>query len=240
VHYALKILDLSGYIEYIEDTDKRSKLLFITQRDDLYKGSGFGAGVETLLQVVLRSYTGLFSDYVYINETLLSERTGLTHHQVYEGLKFLSAHRIIHYIPAKKVPTIYYTQNREELKYLDIPSPVYEERKERRQKRIEEVIHYGSSDIECRSQMLLRYFGEKNAQACGHCDVCLAKKRADAGDSMISLIINEILNLTGESEMALDRLIHSLHFPRAQVIEAIRFLCDNGQLILEDNKIRKS
>jgi ATP-dependent DNA helicase RecQ len=238
VHYALKILDLSGYIEYIEDTDKRSKLLFTTQRDDLYKGSGFNADIEKLLQIILRSYTGLFADYVYINETLLAERAGLTPHQVYENLKFLSAHHIIHYIPAKKIPTIYYAQNREELKYIDIPASVYEERKKRRQKRIEEVIHYGSSDIECRSQMLLQYFGEKDARPCSHCDVCLAKKRADAGDSMTPLIINEILNLTGKGEIALDKLIHSLRFPKAQVIEAIRFLSDNEQLILEDNKIR--
>jgi ATP-dependent DNA helicase RecQ len=239
VHHALKILDLSGYIEYIEDTDKRSKLLFTTQRDDLYKGSGFGADTENLLQVVLRSYTGLFSDYVYINETLLAERTGLTAHQVYENLKFLTAHRLIHYIPAQKVPTIYYTQNREELKYLEIPSPVYEERKERRQKRVEEVIHYGSSDIECRSRMLLRYFGEKDAQACGHCDVCLAKKQADAGNSMMKLIIGEIQRLTEEDEVALDKMVHSLPYPKVRVIEAIRFLCDNKQLILTDNKIRK-
>jgi ATP-dependent DNA helicase RecQ len=238
VHYALKILDLSGYIEYIEDTDKRSKLLFTTQRDDLYRGAGFNADIEKLLRIILRSYTGLFADYVYINETLLAERTGQTPHQVYESLKFLSAHHIIHYVPAKKVPVIYYIQNREELKHIDIPFSVYEERKERRQKRVEEVIHYGSSDIECRSQMLLRYFGEKDARSCGHCDVCLAKKQADVGDSQTKLIINEILNLTSENEIALDKLIHSLRFPKAQVIEVIRFLCDNKQLVLDDNKVR--
>ncbi|MDR2085729.1 MAG: RecQ family ATP-dependent DNA helicase [Dysgonamonadaceae bacterium] len=239
VHYALKILDLSGYIEYIEDTDKRSKLLFITQRDDLYKGSGFGAEIENLLRVVLRSYTGLFADYVYVNETLLAERTGLTPHQVYENLKFLTAHRIIHYIPAKKVPTIYYTQNREDLKHLDISRPVYEERKERRQKQVEAVIHYGSSDIECRSRMLLQYFGEKSAKDCGHCDVCLSKKRSEAGDSAMNQIIQSVLNLTEQDEIALDKLIHSLRFPKVQVIEAIRFLCDNEQLILKDNKIQR-
>ncbi|MDR2058402.1 MAG: RecQ family ATP-dependent DNA helicase [Dysgonamonadaceae bacterium] len=239
VHYALKILDLSGYIEYIEDTDKQSKLLFTTQRDDLYKGSGFNAEIEKLLQVVLRSYTGLFSDYVYINETLLAQRAETTPHQVYEGLKFLSANRIIHYVPAKKVPVIYYVQNREELKYLNIPRPVYEERKERQQKRIEAVIHYGNSDIECRSRTLLRYFGEKSAGNCGHCDVCLAKRHNETETSTMNRIIRTILEFVGEDEFALDKIIYSIRFPKAQVIEAIRFLCDNGQLILQDNKIRK-
>jgi ATP-dependent DNA helicase RecQ len=241
VHYALKILDLSGYIEYIEDTDKQSKLLFTTQRDDLYKGSGFSADLENLLQVVLRSYTGLFSDYVYINETLLSQRTGMTPHQVYESLKFLSAHHIIHYIPAKKIPTIYYAQNREELKHLNIPPSVYEDRKERQQKRIEEVIYYGSSDVECRSRILLRYFGEKDTKDCGHCDVCLAKKHAEIGDSVMNRILQAVLDfIENEKEVALDKVIHSLRFPKAQIIEAVRLLCDNEQLALEDNKIRKT
>jgi ATP-dependent DNA helicase RecQ len=240
VHYALKVLDLSGYIAYIEDTDKQSKLLFTTQRDDLYKNSGFDAGIENLLQVVLRSYTGLFSDYVYINETLLSQRTGMSSMEVYEGLKFLSAHHIIHYVPAKKVPTIYYVQNREELKYLNIPHPVYEERKERLRKRIEEVIHYGGSDIECRSRMLLNYFGEKNVKDCGHCDVCLAKKQAETDSSTMNRILQAVLDSLGNEEIAVEQVIRSVHFPKNQVIAAVRFLCDNEQLVLKDNKIRKT
>ncbi|MDR2806337.1 MAG: RecQ family ATP-dependent DNA helicase [Dysgonamonadaceae bacterium] len=177
VHSALKLLDLAGYIEYLEETDKQSKLLFTAHRDDLYHIRGLGASLEYLIQALLRSYTGLFSDYVYISETLLAQRTGLSPHEVYEGLKALSSQNIIHYIAAKKVPTIYYLRDREEIKYLHIPKAVYEERRERLQERIENVIRYGSSQDICRSQMLLNYFGEKDAPPCGQCDVCLAEKK---------------------------------------------------------------
>ncbi|MDR2682395.1 MAG: RecQ family ATP-dependent DNA helicase, partial [Dysgonamonadaceae bacterium] len=179
VHSALKILDMAGYIEYLEETDKHSKLLFTVRRDDLYHIRGLDASLEYLIQVLLRSYTGLFSDYVYISETLLSQRTGMTAHEVYEGLKTLSFQNIIHYVPAKKVPTIYYLRDRENIKYLDIPKTVYEERLQRLQERIENVIRYGSSPDICRSRMLLNYFGEKDAAPCGHCDVCLAEKKKE-------------------------------------------------------------
>jgi ATP-dependent DNA helicase RecQ len=237
VHHALKILDLSGYLEYIEDTDKQSKLLFTTQRDDLYKSRGFSPEIENLLQTTLRSYTGLFSDYTYINETLLSQRTGMNPHAVYEGLKLLSAHHIIDYVPAKKVPTIYYVQNREELKDLNIPSLVYEERKERLKNRIEQVVHYGSTTVECRSKMLLNYFGEKEAEKCGHCDVCLSEKQKDQEDSRINQVIQVLPDILRDREMTIDEIIGAARFPRKQVIEAIRFLCDNGQLTLKENKI---
>ena len=239
VHHALKILDLSGYLEYIEDTDKHSKLIFTTQRDDLYKNSGFSKEIENLLEVVLRSYTGLFSDYVYINETLLAQRTGMNPHQVYEGLKLLSGHRIIHYVPAKKVPVIYYIQNREELKYLNISRFVYEERKERLKNRIEQVVHYGSTEIECRSQLLLKYFGEKAAKPCGHCDVCLSKKHSDWDDSMMKQLMQEIVALLEPGEASIEKIVASLDFPEKRVIEALRFLSDSEQIRVKENLVQK-
>ncbi|MDR1737558.1 MAG: RecQ family ATP-dependent DNA helicase [Candidatus Symbiothrix sp.] len=176
VHSALKILHLASYIEYIEETEKQSKLIFVQTREDLYHLRGMSDDADQLLQVLLRSYTGLFSDYVYINENLLAQRTGLSPQTVYENLKMLSYQGIIHYVPAKKVPTIYYVQNREDLKYLHLPTPIYEDRKKRLEERINRVIEYGSSKNICRSRLLLNYFGEKQAPACGHCDVCLAEK----------------------------------------------------------------
>ncbi|MDR0682113.1 MAG: RecQ family ATP-dependent DNA helicase [Dysgonamonadaceae bacterium] len=238
VHSALKILDLSGYIEYIEDTDKHSKLIFTMNRDELYH-IHLNPELDKLIQTLLRSYTGLFADYVYVNETLLSQRTGMASHEVYEGLKSLSAQSIIHYVPARKVPTIYYLQNREELKYLEIPRPVYEERKDRLKERIENVIYYGTSSEICRSNILLKYFGEKDAPDCGHCDVCLSKKSKSSGSSQIRSIINEILARVSEKEMKVEELIRSMNYPDKQVIQALRFLSDNKQIHIENETVRK-
>jgi ATP-dependent DNA helicase RecQ len=239
VHSALKIIDLSGYIEYIEDTDRQSKLIFTTQRNDLYNNLGFSREIENLLQILLRSYTGLFSDYVYVSETLLAQRTGMSPHEVYEGLKLLSAHHIIHYVPAKKTPLIYYTQNREELKYLNIPPSVYEERKARLKNRIEQVIYYGSTNVKCRSKILLHYFGEKNTGNCGHCDVCLSKKNEDPDTSVMEQVIRAVMELLENGETELEKAIASVRFPQNQVIEAIRFLSDSGQVVMEKNQLRK-
>jgi ATP-dependent DNA helicase RecQ len=98
---------------------------------------------------------------------------------VYEGLKELSAQHIIHYVPAKKVPVIYYPREREDIKYLNLPRSVYTDRLTRLQERVKNVINYGISTDTCRSKLLLEYFGEKSAGNCGHCDVCLAKKQQE-------------------------------------------------------------
>jgi ATP-dependent DNA helicase RecQ len=237
VHSALKILDLSGYIAYIEDTDKQSKLMFTIERDELYKFSGFSETVENLIQVVLRSYTGIFSDYIHINETLLAQRTEMDALHVYDALKMLSAQHIIHYIPAQKVPTIYYNRNREDIKYLFIPPSVYEQRRDKLANRIRRVIEYGSSQTQCRSKMLLQYFGEKSAMDCGKCDVCIEKKRREKSASTMKTVIHEIRILIENGESRVEGILASVNYPEKQVVDALRFLSDSEQIVINNNEI---
>jgi ATP-dependent DNA helicase RecQ len=239
VHSALKILDLSGYIAYVEDTDKQSKLMFTIERDELYKFSGFSETVENLIQVVLRSYTRLFSDYIHINETLLAQRTGMDALQVYDALKMLSAQHIIHYIPAQKVPTIYYNRNREDVKYLSVPQAVYEQRRNKLADRIRHVIEYGSSQTQCRSKMLLQYFGEKDAKDCGKCDVCIEKKRREKSECDMKIIIHEVLMLIKNGEGRVEGVLASVDYPEKQVVDALRFLSDSEQIVISNNEIRR-
>jgi ATP-dependent DNA helicase RecQ len=239
VHSALKILDLAGYITYIEDTDKQSKLMFTVDRDELYRFSGFSEAVENLIQIVLRSYTGLFADYIHISETLLAQRTGMDALQVYDSLKMLSAQHIIHYIPARKVPAIYYNRNREDIKYLFIPQPVYEQRRDKLANRIGHVIEYGSSETQCRSRMLLQYFGEKNTKDCGKCDICIEKNRREKGASTMKAVIREVLVSIKNGENQVERVIASVNYPEKQVVDALRFLSDSEQIVINDNKIQK-
>ena len=238
-HSALKIIDMSGYIEYLEETDKHSKLIFTINRDELYRIHELNPQLENLIHVLLRSYTGLFADYVYINETLLAQRLNLSFQAVYEGLKTLSAQHIIHYVPAKKVPTIYYVRDREELKHLEIPRMVYEERCDRLKRRVENVIYYGTSIEECRSKILLKYFGEKKVENCGHCDICLSKKNANANSSTMNRIIQEVKDLVSTEEMDVEKIVQAMDYPKEQIIKAIRFLVDNEQIFFQDNKLSK-
>ena len=240
VHSALKILDLAGYIAYVEDTDKQSKLMFTVDRDELYKFSCFSEAVENLIQVTLRSYTGLFADYAYISETLLAQRTGMEPLQVYDSLKMLSARRIIHYIPARKVPTIYYNRNREDIKYLAIHQPVYEQRRDKLANRIKHVIEYGSSQTQCRSKMLLQYFGEKRAKDCGKCDVCIEKKRKEKSDSTMKTLIHKILILIQAGENRVENILTSVDYPEKQVVDALRFLADSEQIKINNNEIHSN
>ena len=105
--------------------------MFTATRDELYRYLSENKRTDEVIQTILRSYTGLFADYVYIDESVIATRARVTPHEVYETLVGLSRYRIVNYIPHKKTPLIIYTQTREEQRYLSIPRSAYEERKER-------------------------------------------------------------------------------------------------------------
>ena len=106
------ILTQAGYLEYTAEQDSTSRILFTIRRDELYRLREMGEDMDRLIQAVLRSYTGVFTDYTYINEDSLAIRTGLTRRQIYEMLVHLAKLRIVSYIPHKKTPYIIYTRSR--------------------------------------------------------------------------------------------------------------------------------
>ncbi|MBQ8224846.1 MAG: RecQ family ATP-dependent DNA helicase [Bacteroides sp.] len=180
VHSALKLLTLAGYLEYIDDQESASSLHFIASREDLYRLQGLGTEAETLINVVLRQYTGLFTSYAIINEQLLATLTGLNRQQVYQQLIRLSKLQVVKYIPRKQTPYIIYTRERQPADTLQLPAAIYEERRERMSNRIEATIRYLTNDEACRSTQLLEYFGEESPERCKRCDTCIAQKKASS------------------------------------------------------------
>lgn len=239
---ALKILSQAGYIEYTEAQDNSSRLLFIIGREELYMLHEMGEQSDKLIQTILRSYTGIFTDYTFISETTLAMRCGMTTDQVYHLLVMFVRRGIVSYIPHKKIPHIIYTLPRIEQKRLGIPKEVYEVRRERFEKRIKAMIEYATSDNNCRSRMLLRYFGEKNEHNCGICDVCLQKKKKSStlSTSEYKNIQKEIMHLLAEQPLTTDALRKKLpDISKEKLVSVVRYLLDEGY-ILQENGILKA
>jgi len=239
-HHALKILELAGYIEYTEEIDLRSRVRFLIYRDEMYTLQ-LEREMDELLHTLLRNYTGLFSDDVYIDESLLAARTGKSRSEVCEMLIALSRMRYIRYIPQKKTPFIVFTTSREDSQFVSIPRTVYEERKKRFEKRIHSMIDYVEEGDVCRSRMLLIYFGEKNPKDCGYCDVCLRRNEAGVTNYLFRLLRKKILaQFELEQTLRLNMLVEQVadgEGDQEQVIKVIRFLVDSGELELHDDRI---
>lgn len=241
VDSALKILTQAGYLEYTDEQDNASRILFTIRRDELYKLREMGTEAETLIQTILRSYTGVFTDYAYISEDTLAIRTGLTRQQIYNILVTLTKRRIVDYIPHKKTPYIIYTRERLELRYLHIPASVYEERKARYEARIKAMEEYVTSESVCRSWMLLRYFGEKNEHNCKQCDVCLNRHETDClPEDSFREMRKQILELLTRKSLPPAGIANAIEAEREDISRVIQYLLEEGELKMQDGMLHIS
>ncbi len=228
-HYAIKILELSGYIEYVEEPDNASRMMFSITRDELYQVRQEDKLTENIIQIILRSYTGVFAGYVFIDESLIATRAHTMANEVYERLISLSKAGVIYYIPRKSVPQITFTRTREEPEYMIIPPYAYEERRERDRKRIGKVLDYLNEKHHCRTRMLLHYFGEKNAQDCKMCDICLNKTQSGLTRWEFASVRESLISLLHESSKSPLELASLLPLGQDKNLKALRFLLDHDE-----------
>jgi len=231
---ALKILTRAGYLEYTDEQDNASRIMFTITKEELYRIREQSEDTEKLLRILLRSYTGLFTDYAYISEDNLSTRSGLSKQQIYETLISLSRQHILHYIPAKKTPYIIYTRERQETERVYLSKEVYEDRKESYVQRINAMIEYAESENRCRSRMLLRYFGEKNEHNCGQCDVCLQQHQSGLKSGEFESISQQLQALLKENPLSLQEIKDKMQVPENHLMKVVSYLVSE-EIIRQEN-----
>jgi len=230
---SLKILEREGYIELTEDVHNPSRIHFTVSRDQLYKFQISNEKFDAFIKLLLRSYTGLFTEFVPVFEERLARTAKVPEEVIVTYLQRLNNLHIIRYIPRKQTPMIIFTEERLDTKNLLISREHYSLRKEIYLKKQEKVWEYVTNRTLCRSRYLLDYFGEKNTLNCGICDIC--KEMHDTTPSReefdeIHRRIREILTLNPQG-MDIREITAETGKPEGKTLTVIRWLLDNGYLI---------
>ena len=234
---SLKILQREGYLELTEELDNPSRVHFIAGRDDLYRFQVANANFDGFIKLVLRSYSGLFNNYVAIDEDLLSKRANIPLDQIYRFLNNLNSHKVIHYIPRKKTPYIIFNKERLETDRVKISKENYLDRKKDYLERVDGIIRYSSGKLKCRSQMLLEYFGETDSTRCGKCDICLERNELGLSQFEFDMVAKQLKEYLIEP-CFFEELIFKIDRKEDEIIKVIRWLTDNGKIIHRiDNRL---
>lgn len=229
-HNALKVLTRAGYVEYIEEIDTQSRVMITADKEELYDiRSHSNADLDPVLQAVLRLYTGLFADYVFINEAVISYHTGIPQETIYKSLITLTKMHVLHYVPRKRTPYIIYTTSREEPHYVIIPRWAYETLRERLEHRVNAMINYAYAETGCREAILLEYFGEKKPEPCHRCDLCIDRRKRM--EYTAKDVQDGILYYTSFKPHTFREIVWTLSFPEQEVSKMISFLVDEKFLI---------
>ncbi len=231
---SLNFLQREGYIEFTEEINNPSRVHFVVGRDDLYKFQVANEAFDGFIKLLLRSYTGMFSEFVAINEDSLSKKSGLPRDTIYKFLVKLSSLNIVRYIPGKKTALVIFTEERLERKALMISPDNYIEVKDKHIFRVNKMIDYADSNTRCRSVILLDYFGEESDR-CGNCDVCRERNELDLSKYEFDIILDEIKELLSGHNFDARELVSKISQPEEKVIKVVRWLLDHNKIIRDDD-----
>ncbi|MFO7852877.1 MAG: RecQ family ATP-dependent DNA helicase [Bacteroidota bacterium] len=232
---SLKFLEREKYLELTEELNNPSRVHFKVSRDDLYKFQVANASMDGFIKLLLRSYTGMFSEYVPINEELLAKKSGLSRETIYKFLVNLSSRDIINYIPGKRTALIIFTEERLDSKSVYISPANYKEVKDKYLQRLDEMIKYVTTQTKCRASMLLDYFGQESVR-CGICDVCMSRNELDLSKYEFDRILDKIKNLLQKESLTADRMVAQIDADEEKTVKVIRWLLDHDKILKDDSE----
>ena len=232
---SLAFLQREGYVEFTEEINNPSRVHFIVGRDDLYKFQVANESFDGFIKLLLRSYTGMFTEFVSINEDSLAKKAAITRDTVYNYLVKLSSMHIIRYIPGKKTSLVIFTEERLERKALLISPENYLHVRDKYVSRLDKMVDYAESANRCRAVMLLDYFGEESDR-CGTCDICRERNELDLSKYEFDIILEEVKNILSRQSPDPEELVKLVMQPEEKVIKVIRWLLDHNKIIQDSSR----
>ena len=163
-YYAIKYIETAGYWTLTETLQIPAKLQFLVTRDELYRIQLGSGDTDRFVKLLLRMYTGLFTEYVPIDVEKIAQAGRYAPDVVTEKLRALARRQVLQFIPAINAPMLCLNNERLDDKNLRIPKQEYDERLNRRSQRLEALIDLVENDLECRCVQMYRYFGQENGR----------------------------------------------------------------------------
>ncbi|MEI6748957.1 MAG: RecQ family ATP-dependent DNA helicase [Bacteroidales bacterium] len=235
VFHALKILEREGYLQMNEAMDNPPKLHILAGQDDLYRYQVENPDGDIVLKAVLRSYGGVFNDFITVSEAEIARRSCREIQDVVNSLKRMSKDGLVSYIPQKTMPQIIYTRERFSSDNLNFTAENYYNRKTEAETRLNAIINYVNEKNNCRNQLLLAYFGDKSPARCAICDLCILRNKAELKEQEFQNIVVSIKKITSEHPADLQQIIQQCKgFKEDKVIAVLRFLADSNQVIADE------
>ncbi|MFO8055052.1 MAG: RecQ family ATP-dependent DNA helicase [Bacteroidales bacterium] len=232
VFNALNILEKEGYILLSDALRQSSKVHIPINRNELYRFQVREPYYDPFIKILLRSYPGLFHDFVRISENEIAQRARLTVDKTCKILERLHSMHVLEYIPRSETPQLVFTSHRLDAKDLNISKENYQYRKAAARKRLDAVKDYVTAETRCRSQILLDYFGEKNVARCGKCDVCRQRNKLSLSEYEFDLVLKRIKPQLQQQEIPLRQIIETADInDEKKVLKVLQWLMDHGKVL---------
>lgn len=238
VYNALHILELEGLIALSDAIFIPSRIKILLDHRDLYDFQVKNKKYDDFIKIILRSYDGVFDNYTNIKEEELARRTEITLEITTKYLNQLNETGVISYLPRKDIPQLTFLEERMNAEDLSISKANLMDRKKAHYEKIKAVIDFADNNSQCRSILLLSYFGEITSTRCGICDFCLKRNKMELNDIEFESVAEEILKLLITHPMKLEQLIPKIKtVHQEKALKVVEWMLDNQKIINSDNNL---
>ncbi len=239
VFSALKILERDGYLSLNDAWDDPSRIYFTCSKEDLYRYQLENAEADKVLRIILRSYSGVFTDFTRISENEIARRSGIDAPRVAELLFRMQKLGVLDYLPHKNSPQLIFNTERLNPDDISLSKTFYTQRKKEAFAMLESIIRYATSTIECRSRMLVAYFGEIKSENCEVCDVCISRRRNALNEKQSEEIESLILSFIANNALTITEIVSKgIRYKENDVLAVLRGLIEDGRVQSEGENIR--
>lgn len=184
--------------------------------------------------MILRSYSGVFTDFTRISENELAIRSGIDTPKVIEILLRLHKEGIVDYVQRKTTPQLIFSTERLSVENILLSKKLYADRKKEAYAKLESILNYCQSDNECRSKLLVVYFGEKHSKECGVCDVCINRKKLLISQEKALHMQAALTEVLSVQKYTVAELVSKLNIYEEQdLVVMIRWMIENNMIRLE-------
>lgn len=228
---ALRILEQTDLITLTESFYEPSKIKFMMNQGLLYKFQVEHPHQDEFIKLLLRSYGGIFDQYIVINEKLLAQREKRDEPSLRKQLIQLHQLGVIDYQPQKDQPQLTFIDSRVDAETIDFRKSLLQKRKITATEKLNAMIDYAKNSVVCRSKKIVSYFDEYSSEDCGVCDVCLIRKKVELSTDEFAGMVVVIEEYTSKQPLLLEELVNRLkQYHSEKVIETVRYLLDNDKL----------
>lgn len=228
IQNALKILQQNGYLTLTEEMENPARIMFCVSRDDLYKIRVERNDLDHFLRVVLRMYNGVFTEFRAIDECEIASKCGYTLEHVKELFKRLWQMRIIRYVPSNRSPILFFNEERLPTDDIYIAPETFLRRKEMMHERFSKMLEYASGQERCRSRMLSEYFGDTEAEDCGICDICIARRKTSKSAATKADLQAQILAKLSKQALSVRDLIAEFRCDPQPILDTLKTMHEKG------------
>jgi ATP-dependent DNA helicase RecQ len=238
VFNSLKFMEREGYVSLTDAVFQPSRIKLEMNREDLYKFQLTNQKIDVFIKLLLRSYSGLFDNFVRINEGELARKIPAKQEDVIKTLNYLHQQGVIIYAAQTELPQLTFEQPRVQTKDLTFSKENFSLLKKKAEERVQAMIHYADSTHKCRSQLLLAYFGETNTTPCKQCDVCLENNKKILHTDEFENISAQIKELLAVHPMKLNMLVDAVTDNQEEkILHTIQWMIDHDQIKYNDNNL---